>query len=151
MKYSLDLQSPFCFIRFCFQIPFPAVSYCPDLNRTTLTKHADCLLRGTCDGLNLSHNSSKLVALKTGLETCFRIGIDIVTLENKYKKELILNDWKENTYNDHLKTFLDPTWIDRQSFCMAGRPEIELRETLAEYSGLCFTLNPAERIFDERR
>lgn len=89
--------------------------------------------------------------MKAGLDTCHSIGIDIATLERNYMEQLIVNDWKENTYNDHLKTFLDPSWIDRQSFCMAGSSEVELRETLVERSGLCFTLNPAEKIFDERR
>lgn len=87
-------------------------------------------------------------ALKAGCDVCRFMANYLGKIEFYFFKELIETDLKKNTYNDYLRTFLDPSWIDRQSFCVAGQAEVRLRETLTTFTGPCYTLNFDDGIFD---
>lgn len=78
---------------------------------------------------------------------CTAMSHMVAQIERSYEAELIVTDLKENTYKNYLRNFLDPSWLDRQSFCMNGQSEVKLHETLARQTGLCVTLN-SEDIFD---
>lgn len=99
--------------------------------------------------MNNSKVPINMNALRAGCSMCSAMGSYVENIERDYEGELIVTDFKENTYTDYLRTFLDSSWIQRQSFCMSGQFEVELRETLAPFTGLCFTLNPDD-IFDSR-
>lgn len=85
-------------------------------------------------------------ALKAGCVIC-DYSIGLMHIESMHEEEMVITDFKENTYKDYLRNFLNPSWLDRQSFCMNGQSKVKLHETLAEPTGLCVTLN-FEDIFD---
>lgn len=98
------------------QIPFPAVTYCPELNRKLIEQLSKCRLRGLCDNLNNSQIATNINALKAGFSVCNAMFFMQLEIEKKFAREILLNDFRNNTYIDYLKTFLDPSWIDRQAF-----------------------------------
>lgn len=131
------------------QIPFPAVIYCPELNKTLIEQHFQCRLRGQCDGLNSSQIKVNLNAVRAGCKACTYMDAEIDEIENVFEWELIRDDSRNNTYIEYLKHFFDASLIDQQSFCMSGRTDLQLRESIVHLGGFCYTINEQERIFDE--
>lgn len=132
-----------------FQVPFPSVTFCPDFDRALLDRPIDCLLKDKCDGLNHSDVLSQIQSLKAGSWACQRF-MDLKMLENDFPLELLLTDYRNKTLIDHLQKFLDPAWSEQNSFCMEGRDDLQLQESLAWIGGLCFTLNfPTEDFYEK--
>lgn len=136
---------------FFFQIPFPAVTYCPELNKRLLEQLVECRLEARCDNLTSSQISTNVNALKAGCFVCNGMYLIQESIEKKIRRELLLSDFRNNTYNDYLRTFLDPSWIERQSFCMSGLEKLELVETLALDGNLCYTINGLKGVFKEKK
>lgn len=130
------------------QIPFPAVTFCPDLNTTLLKQHVECRLRGHCNDLNSSQVSININALRTGCTFCSHMYVERAEIEEAFEWELIRDDAQNNTYIDYLKNFWDSSLMNQQSFCMSGRKNLVLRETLIADGGFCYIINEKE-MFNE--
>lgn len=132
-----------------FQMPLPAVTYCPELNRTLLIQHVECRLREQCDGLNNSQILTNINALKSGCQICKNMEAELQQIENEYNRELIREDLANNTYIDYLRNFLDSSIINQQSFCLSNREDLRIVENLL-LQGFCYTINGLKGIFDEK-
>lgn len=131
------------------QIPFPAVIYCPELNKTLIKQHVECLLREQCDGLNSSQISKNFNAIKAGCKVCRHMGSELFEVEHYYNWRLVTADLRKNTYIGYLKNFVDASLIERQSFCMSDRKNLQIRESLGLWSGFCYTIGQ-DHIFHEK-
>lgn len=127
------------------------MTYCPELNKTLLMQHVQCRLQGRCDGLNSLQIATNINAIKAGCQNCKFMDEELEQIESKYKRELVQDDYINNTYIEYLKNFLDSSLIDQQSFCMSGGEKLQLRESLAYWGGFCYTINSRELIFDEEK
>lgn len=135
---------------FFFQIPFPAVTFCPDFDRALLDRPIDCLLKNKCEGLIRSEVLSEIHALKAGCLAC-RSQSDLAELESTFQLELLLSDYRNKTYIDYFHKFFDPAWSEQNSFCFNGQNDVHLQENLAWNSALCFTFNfPKEDLYEEK-
>lgn len=133
-----------------FQIPFPAVTFCPDFDRSLLDRPIDCLLKNKCEGVNRSDVLSEIHSLKAGCLAC-RSESDLAALENTFQLELLLTDYRNKTYIDYFQNFMDPAWSEQNSFCYEGRGEVKLQENLAWHNALCFTFNFPKEYFYENK
>lgn len=114
-----------------------------------LNRPIDCLLENECDGLNRSEVLSQIQTLKAGCLACQSMK-DLTKLEDVFQLELLLTDFRNKTYIDYLRNFVDPAWNGQHSFCMVGRKDLRLQENHAWHGGLCFTLNFPEEDFFEK-
>lgn len=112
-------------------------------------QHVACRLHGHCDGLDSSQVSVNINAVKAACQVCEIMWQDMVRIELKYEWELIREDFRNRTYIEYLKNFLNTSLITQQSFCMSGRANLSLREGLAFGGALCYTVNGEEGIYDE--
>lgn len=131
-------------------MPFPAVTFCPELNKTLIQQQVDCRLLGYCDGLTNSQISTNINAVSAACSTCAQMKQELEQIEEDYQWELVLEDSANNTYIEYLKNFLDASLISQQSFCLSGRKDLQLQEGVATGSGFCYTVNGQERMFNEK-
>lgn len=90
-------------------------------------------------------------ALRIGCHVCSEMFQELIKIEKNYAWGLIVQDARNNTYIDYLKNFWDPSLLEQQSFCMSGRSDLELRESLTHLTGFCYAINGQEKIFNETR
>lgn len=90
-------------------------------------------------------------AVKAACQTCKFMDATLEQIENKYKRQLVQEDFTNNTYIGYLKNFLDSSFIDQQSFCMSGGEKLQLRESLTYWGGFCYTVNGHENFYNEKK
>lgn len=108
-------------------------------------------MQGFCDGLGMPENATNVNVLKAGCSACNALFRKQDRLEKKFDREILLTDYSNNTYRNYLKMFLDPSWVEQQSFCMSGLENSKLVETLPLYAALCYTINGLDGIYNEKK
>lgn len=131
------------------QVPFPAISFCPDLDRQLLNQYVQCL--GYAKICNNIERQSLMTILPT-IHATIRIceSYNIRWIENDFMNELLRSDNKNMSFTDHLEYFLKTKWTEENSFCTDDGTNFESTEVYAGYSGLCFILNAKEKIYSQR-
>lgn len=131
-----------------FQISFPVLSFCPDLQYEVMFKEMKCLRERVCDTLSYEHLLATLSTFYAGCLICTKS--QLPGIETHLNVALRSSDYKNMSFTDHLEHYLDTNWDDVNSFCMDGQPEVWTTEAYAGTKGLCFILNSKDKIFNQQ-
>lgn len=131
-----------------FQIPFPVIDFCPDLDHVLLSRYLGCLYINDCGSLDRHALLSMMTTIRAGVQMCESRTNQWI--ENNFVNELVRSDYKNMSFADHLEHFLNPNWTEENSFCMDGGQREAPTQVLVKQSGLCFILNSKENIYSQR-
>lgn len=131
-----------------FQIPFPVISFCPDLNINDLYYHYRCLIRRICENVDHQALTTMLTTIHAGCEICDASGASWI--EYYFYLELEKFNYDNISFAERLEYYLNPKWAEENSFCMDGGLSTRPNEVFVQKAGICFILNAKENIYSSR-
>lgn len=139
----------FLLLDISFQVPFPLVAFCPDLDRFLLQEYFKCIFENNCDVISKAEAMQRMATVRACSFVCVEEALQHI--DRRFLHELTLSDHKNMTLADHLEYFLDPSWTEKHSFCNSVQLGDGRIESYATVAGLCFILNPGDGIFKKQR
>lgn len=136
------------FFKYCFKVPFPVLSFCPDLVVPPLQEKMHCVLGHRCTFARYNELLAEITSIYAAAIVCYSSSVE--ALATSFQALLRGADYRNSSITDRLEHSSNTEWSNENSFCMNGHQNLSPTEAYASHKGLCFIIHNGNRIFNQK-